>query len=164
MIKASVTGSPSGKPPSNWQIKITEIFGTGFGTGYAPGAQGTLGSMLFTLLAWFFWPKRCANQWKAALFINTLSIPVSFWGERLWGKDPGRITIDEFAGQAIALTGIPRTIKHFILALLLFRLFDVSKPGIVKRFESLPGGWGITLDDTAAGILARLVHFAITGK
>jgi phosphatidylglycerophosphatase A len=41
--------------------------------------------------------------------------------------------------------------------LLLFRLFDITKPFPVRRFERLPAGWGIVLDDVAAGLYALCV-------
>jgi phosphatidylglycerophosphatase A len=40
-------------------------------------------------------------------------------------------------------------------------LFDILKPFPISRLERLSGGTGITLDDTAAGILAGLIVFLI---
>jgi phosphatidylglycerophosphatase A len=39
----------------------------------------------------------------------------------------------------------------------LFRLFDVVKPPPARQLERLPAGWGILLDDLAAGIYANIV-------
>jgi len=44
-----------------------------------------------------------------------------------------------------------------VLPFLLFRLFDIWKPGPVDAAQRLPGGWGIVMDDVLAGILAALL-------
>ncbi len=72
-------------------------------------------------------------------------------------EDPGHVVIDEVVGQWIALLFCPLDWKHPLLALLLFRLFDIVKPPPARQLESLPGGWGIMFDDVAAGLYALLV-------
>jgi phosphatidylglycerophosphatase A len=69
-------------------------------------------------------------------------------------KDPGFIVVDEVAGQWITLIGSPFGWRSAILALLLFRLFDITKPFPIRRLERLPAGWGIVFDDVAAGLYA----------
>ena len=64
------------------------------------------------------------------------------------------MVIDEVAGQWIALLGSPPDWRHGLIALVLFRLFDITKPFPVRRLERLPGGWGIVFDDVAAGLYA----------
>ena len=71
-------------------------------------------------------------------------------------EDPGHIVIDEVAGQLITLILCPPDWPHAILALILFRLFDILKPWPIRKLEALPAGTGIMLDDVAAGILALL--------
>ncbi len=162
VTKSGITGEPVGTPPPCWAQRLTCILGTGLGTGYVPKGQGTAGSALFLLLWWLFVPKNRKAEWFTMLLMHVISVPTSAWGERMWGPDPGRVTIDEFAGQAIALLGIPRKPLPMLAAFALFRFFDAWKlPLIRKHVESLPGGWGVTLDDTAAGILARLSLFGL---
>ncbi len=69
-------------------------------------------------------------------------------------KDPGFVVIDEVAGQWIALLGSPADWRHALIALVLFRLFDITKPFPARQLESLPDGWGIVFDDVAAGLYA----------
>ena len=69
-------------------------------------------------------------------------------------EDPGFVVIDEVAGQWIALLGCPFDLRHAAIALVLFRLFDITKPFPARQLESLPGGWGIVFDDVAAGLYA----------
>ena len=70
------------------------------------------------------------------------------------GHDPQFVVIDEVIGQWIALLFCPVDWRHALIALVLFRLFDITKPFPVRRLERLPGGWGIVFDDVAAGLYA----------
>jgi len=50
----------------------------------------------------------------------------------------------------------------------LFRAFDIAKPGPIRKLERLPAGWGILMDDLAAGVcsavvLGVVVHFLVRG-
>jgi phosphatidylglycerophosphatase A len=62
--------------------------------------------------------------------------------------------IDEVTGQGITLLFSPVDWRHALIALVLFRLFDIVKPFPVRRIERLPAGWGIVFDDVAAGLYA----------
>jgi len=64
--------------------------------------------------------------------------------------------IDEVAGMCISLLFIPVTLKYIIIALVLFRFFDIVKPLFIKKMEIPPGGWGIILDDVLAGIYSNI--------
>ena len=75
-------------------------------------------------------------------------------------KDPQIVVIDEVVGQWIALAAVPFGWKQALAAFVLFRLFDITKPGPVRWLEKLPGGWGIVMDDVGAGVLAALVLVA----
>ena len=68
--------------------------------------------------------------------------------------DAPEIVIDEVAGQWIALLAVPLDWRWYLLAFLLFRLFDIVKPGPVRMAENLPGGIGVMADDIVAGVLA----------
>jgi phosphatidylglycerophosphatase A len=84
-----------------------------------------------------------------------LGIPAASIAARESGKhDPGFVVIDEVAGQWITLLWSAADWRHGLIALILFRLFDITKPFPVRRLERLPGGWGIVLDDVAAGLYA----------
>ncbi len=68
-------------------------------------------------------------------------------------SDPSEVVIDELAGQWFALIALPHTIGYGIAAFVLFRIFDIFKPPPIKQLERLPGGWGVMLDDVAAGVM-----------
>ena len=76
-------------------------------------------------------------------------------------KDPGKVVVDEVAGQMIALLPLslvavsaPKT--TIMVSFTLFRLFDIFKPYPARRFERLRSGLGIMADDLVAGIYAAL--------
>jgi phosphatidylglycerophosphatase A len=98
----------------------------------------------------------------AALAATLIGIPAATIAARESGReDPGFVVIDEVAGQWIALIAVRPDWRHAVLALVLFRLFDIWKPWPIRRLEQLPEGTGIMLDDVAAGILALAVGLAV---
>ena len=52
------------------------------------------------------------------------------------------------------MLGSPADWRHALIALVLFRLFDITKPFPARQLERLPEGWGIVFDDVAAGLYA----------
>ncbi len=69
--------------------------------------------------------------------------------------DPGAVVLDEIVALPIVFLGAPAiTWQVLVAGYLLFRLFDITKPGLVREIENLPGGWGIVADDVAAAALA----------
>ncbi len=138
---------------------IMVLLATGFGSGYAPVAPGTAGSVVGVLLAW---PLLSLPTWgfllaTAACFL--LGISVSGAAESHFAaKDPGAIVIDEIAGVWITLIAVTPTPLHLLLGFALFRLFDITKPFPCKWAERrFTGGLGVMADDVFAGIYAALV-------
>jgi phosphatidylglycerophosphatase A len=134
--------------------------GTFFGSGLLKPGPGTYGSIA-ALLLWYpaahaLHPTPLAlaiGTAAAALVVTLIGIPAATIVARESGrKDPGHVVIDEAAGQFIALILAKPDWKHAVLALVLFRLFDIFKPWPIRRLERLPNGTGIMLDDVAAGI------------
>jgi phosphatidylglycerophosphatase A len=150
---------------------------TGFGSGYlkpAPGTWGTIAGLLAWLLlvvalratgaAWGPW-----LLLAAPLLVTLLAVWSADRVVRETGlKDPAFIVADEWAGIWFALTPLLFTITmqpqsallwsaRLVAPFALFRLFDIWKPGVVDRAQSLPGGWGVVMDDVLAGLLAGLI-------
>jgi len=70
------------------------------------------------------------------------------------GKDdPSEVVIDELAGQWLALIGLPHSIGFAIASFIIFRILDIAKPFPINQLEKLPQGWGVMLDDLAAGLI-----------
>jgi len=96
-------------------------------------------------------------QWAACLAAVLIGVWASDETARWLGKhDPSEVVVDEVAGMWLALVGLPHELPVAGAAFLLFRVFDIGKPSPLKQLERLPGGWGIMLDDVAAGAITRL--------
>ena len=82
-------------------------------------------------------------------------------------KDPGEVVVDEFGGQFIAILATIDTDNNLHVALsllisfLLFRFFDITKLGPIKKMENLEGGLGIMADDILAGFFAFATQSAL---
>jgi phosphatidylglycerophosphatase A len=161
--------------------RVKAAFITVLGSGYAPAASGSWGSLvavaLFSVL-WFALVSAGAVS-RSSLLIATLagialacvlSVRWGEWAIATFGrKDPKQFVLDEFAGQWIALLMMPvvpgASLKTLAvvwgLQFFLFRLFDVLKPPPARQLEQLPAGWGILLDDLFAGLYANLAGQAI---
>ena len=102
------------------------------------------------------------------LVVSVLGIRAATIFETVTGrKDAKEIIIDEVAGQWIALLVVPLDWRWWLAAFLMFRLFDIAKPGPVRMAERFPGGLGVMADDIVAGVLAAvclyLLQLALTG-
>ncbi|MCK4852366.1 MAG: phosphatidylglycerophosphatase A [Candidatus Omnitrophica bacterium] len=72
-------------------------------------------------------------------------------------KDPPFVIIDEFAGVFPVFFLIPLTPLYVIVGFCVYRLLDIIKVPPMRKLEDIQGGWGIMLDDLAAGIYANLL-------
>jgi phosphatidylglycerophosphatase A len=95
--------------------------------------------------------------------VATVVTGVGLWAadrvaKNLGKKDPQIVCIDEAAGVLITLIAAPYTVAGVVTGVVLFRLFDMVKPWPARLAEKkLPGGWGIVLDDVAAGLWGAAV-------
>jgi phosphatidylglycerophosphatase A len=132
------------------------------GLGYIPIAPGSVGAAVGVGIVVALARLPVADLWVSAavsagaLVLFAVGVPSATAAEAHFGrKDPGHVIIDEVMGQMIALAPGPRAGWKWLLgSYLLFRAFDVIKPFPARRLERLRGGWGIMLDDAAAGFWA----------
>lgn len=129
--------------------------------GRLPGAPGTYGSLVTLPLA-YLWSLLVGEHHLYTLglilFLTLLGIIASSMVEKSLGvEDPSEIIIDEVVGQWIAVLAIPGHWGFWLAAFILFRIFDIWKPGIIDRVQQLHGGLGIMLDDVLAGLFAFLI-------
>ncbi len=138
--------------------RLAYILSIWFGCGrvpVAPGTAGTVGALpLYLLLA-------PSGPWAVAAAAVVMTV-VGIWASsivaaNLGAKDPQIICIDEVAGVLVALTAAPPGWRGTLAGFVLFRIFDQVKPWPARAAERLPGGWGIVLDDVAAGLWAALL-------
>jgi len=163
------TSAPGSAPAAHktlWAWTVATFFGAGMGKP-GPGTWGSVAAvLLWAAVAWGLHP----TPLPLALILLAgiaatlvLGIPAATIAARESGRhDPGFVVIDEVAGQWIALIGSRADWRHALIALILFRLFDITKPFPCRQLESLPEGWGIVFDDVAAGLyalgVASLLH------
>jgi phosphatidylglycerophosphatase A len=131
---------------------------TGLGVGMASPAPGTIGGLWGLPLAWW----ACSFPQAGALLaiVGVLSLAAVAICQRAATEfgdadDPPAVVLDEIVATPLAFLGVGFASWQIVLGgWLLFRLFDIWKPGPVRVAEKLPGGWGIVADDLAAALLA----------
>lgn len=136
------------------------LLATGLGSGFAPIAPGTVGSVLALPIWWFcVAPLPLWGQLSFVVAATLLAIWIVERACRATGVgDASQIVLDEFVGQWAALVAAPKSVLALVLGLLLFRLFDIAKPWPVSWADrQLRGGLGVVMDDLFAGVLAALV-------
>jgi phosphatidylglycerophosphatase A len=135
------------------------LLATGFGSGLAPRAPGTFGS-LFAVLLWL--PLQLLSVPVYAIVVICATV-FGIWlcgrvAREMQVKDPACIVFDEFVGVWIALFMLPAGWWWVAVGFAAFRFFDILKPWPVGWLDrNLKGGWGIMLDDVAAGLLSLLL-------
>ena len=148
---------------------MSRLVATFFYTGHLRPAPGTWGSLAALPAAWLV--LMAVGPW--GFILATIAIfALGYWAtvEEIRGnedQDPSEIVIDEVAGQWVALwpvalgaaaSGSPYLAlwPGWVAAFVLFRLFDVWKPGPVGLADRQEGAAGVMLDDVIAGGLAGM--------
>ena len=132
---------------------------TGGYAGRIPIAPGTFGSLVGIPIVYVFSRLRIEITAAATVLMVLAAVWVAQAAERvLEVKDPDCIVIDEIAGMCVALFGVPFNWGTCVAGFLLFRFFDILKPPPIRQIERrLKGGWGVVMDDVAAGLLTLVV-------
>ena len=133
----------------------------GFGSGLSPKAPGTVGTLVALPLVFGLMHLPLLLYLCCVVMLCVVGIYVC--GEsarRLNAHDHSGIVLDEFAGMAITMIGMPLNFRWLLLGFLLFRFFDIVKPWPIREADHrLSGGLGIMLDDVIAGIFScALLH------
>lgn len=136
----------------------------GFGSGLAPKAPGTFGTLmavpLYLLLQLF-----SENVYLITVIVVTVAgVYICDRSSKMMGvHDHPGIVWDEFAGFLITMAAIPFEWIWVLLGFGLFRFFDIVKPWPIKIVDrDMDGGFGIMLDDIIAGLMAGIsLHFII---
>jgi len=154
---AATAGVPATRK-TLWAWTVATFFGAGLGKP-GPGTWGSAAAvLLWAALGWGLHPSPstlllilCCGIALALVF----GVPAaSIVARECARNDPGFVVIDEVAGQWIALLLSPISWRSALIAFVLFRLFDITKPFPIRRIEQLPAGWGIVFDDVGAGLYA----------
>ncbi len=131
----------------------------GFGTGLAPFAPGTFGSIPGVLLFWLTLEFGLYVQFGVAVALAFAGIWICGESARRIGvHDHGGIVWDEITGMYFTLLVAPYSVTGWLLAFALFRVFDIVKPWPIRDLDHrLGGGLGIMLDDLVAALYAAVL-------
>ena len=135
------------------------LVAAGLGTGFSPVAPGTVASAAALGVGAAL---LLVSPWLAGI-AGVLATLLGFWAVPRAGVkgDPGWVVIDEFAGQWIALMGLSApTVPGLLAAFVLFRVFDIAKPGPVGWADRRHGTFGLMMDDVIAGAMVALLLLA----
>jgi phosphatidylglycerophosphatase A len=145
--------------------RLAYLLGTWFGCGrvpFAPGTAGTLGAVpLYLVLR----PQGPLVVLGVAFVLSAIGVwaadeVIAATGQ----KDPQIIVIDEVAGVLVTLAASAPTLASVITGVIVFRIFDHLKPWPANVFERrLRGGWGVVMDDLAAGVWGAMAIAAMRG-
>jgi len=149
-------------PNKNRKIQLNELkdpvvfIALGLGSGLAPKAPGTAGTLLTVPLVYFLQQQSTLVYVLVTLFVlATGSWICGYAAKKLQVHDHSAIVYDEVAGFLITMFLIP-TGWHWMLAgFILFRFFDAVKPWPISWIDkNVHGGFGIMIDDVIAGAVS----------
>ena len=145
--------------PKGFLDHLAVAVATGGGAGFMPKAPGTAGA-IEGVLVYLLMERLGIGAYfpHAIIFFLIIGTWSAYRVELFWGGDSQRIVVDEIAGQmitfGIAAGRYPLSALYIFIGLVLFRLFDITKPFPLRRLENLKWGIGVMADDVGAGIYA----------
>jgi len=131
----------------------------GFGSGLAPKAPGTFGTLAALPLVWLL---SSYASFSLYVFITCLVCIGGIWicdktANDMQVHDDSSIVWDEVAGMLITMLAVPISWQTMLAGFLLFRVFDILKPWPISYLDKqVHGGFGIMIDDVLAGVFALL--------
>lgn len=143
--------------------RLAVILGSGFGTGAAPFAPATFGTLPGILIAWGM-HRAAIPIWAEAVIIGLMAlagVAICHRAAQEYGvEDPGAVVWDEIAATPIVFCLVPVTGVTALVGFVWFRVFDIWKPIPARNAERLPGGLGIMADDQVAAWYACAATYA----
>ncbi len=130
------------------------FFALGFGSGLAKKAPGTFGTLIGFPLFWLISNYALSTQLSVIFVLFVFGIYFcDKTGKALGVADHGAIVWDEIVAMMLVLTITPPHWLAWLLAFLLFRLFDIWKPFPIRYFDAkLKNGFGVMFDDLLAAM------------
>ncbi len=152
-MKFHILPLPPGASFSNPHVLIA----TWFGAGLCRPAPGTIGSLAAMPVGYaiVMLSGQLGLIVAAVLLCVIGALAANHYGEKSGLKDDQSIVVDEAAGLWIAAIPADKSLWLWIIAFLLFRLFDIWKPWPASFFDKRSkGGFDVMMDDVVAGIYA----------
>ena len=151
------------RPPS---VRAQTVFSdpvwflaSGFGTGLAPRAPGTAGTLVGVVLQWMLTPL----AWTSRVLLVLVLCAAGVWicgraAEKVGVHDHPAIVYDEVVGYLVTMLFLPGGWAWMVAGFVAFRFFDIVKPWPIRLVDDqVRGGLGVMLDDLIAGLLAGSV-------
>lgn len=159
--------APQPVAPRGLLFRLRVFAAVGFGSGLAPKAPGTFGTIGAVVCFLPFAPLAENEPLLFAVTLVGLTL-IAVWcaeaGEAHYRRhDVGHIVIDEFVGFFVTMFLVPANLRTIALGFVLFRVFDIVKIPPARQIDKRwPGGWGVVMDDVVSGIYACVVmHVAL---
>lgn len=151
--------------------RLCEVVASCFYIGHLPIVPATFGAAFGAVVYALVMPDRASVQLVVTIALIAVAVFTSGRAEERYGRDGRSIVVDEVAGMFVSLCFVPaqgfRSSATVIVgAFVLFRVFDIVKPFPAKSLQELRGGWGVVMDDVAAGVYANVcmrIALLVTG-
>ncbi len=136
----------------------------GFGIGLLPKMPGTYATLISALLYLLLMKLPLVLYLTITIILNGLGVWLCGRANRAFGThDHPAAVWDEIAAFPIVMIAVPFTWYYLLLGIILFRIFDIWKPGPIAWIDRhMQGGWGVMLDDIAAALLAWIILQGVT--
>lgn len=145
------------------KMRLAFVIATWFGLGFSPIAPGTVGTIAALPLYFALRGSGSFAVLAAAVVLALAGVwAAGIVAEQTGRDDPQIVVVDEVAGVLVALAFAPHTFAGVAVAVIAFRIFDMTKPFPAGAAERLPAGWGIVVDDLVAGAWASVVTAVLT--
>ncbi|GHG63997.1 phosphatidylglycerophosphatase A [Alishewanella longhuensis] len=149
---------------ANFQLtKWQHFLALGFGSGLAPKAPGTFGTLVALPLVWLL--SLAGTSWFVAFLVVGTLLGIYVCGKAaadVGEHDHGAIVWDEIIGFTLTMLLVPVSIMSLLVGFALFRFFDIVKPWPIRWFDQrVHGGFGIMLDDLLAALPALVILHAL---
>ncbi len=143
--------------------ELAVAWATFFYTGLSPKAPGTMGSIAALPLAWCTWQLPGMAAWLVVAAVFFSGAEAARVVIRRTGKsDHQSIVVDEVVGILITTSVAAHLWWHYLLAFLLFRIFDIWKPGPIRYVDqNWHNAYGTMMDDVLAALMAAGMLFLI---
>jgi phosphatidylglycerophosphatase A len=130
----------------------------GFGLGMLP-APGTWGTLLGVVIYLIIHP---APLWLYIVIVVILNVAGVFMCDKvnkdLNTDDHPAAVWDEVAAFPIVMIAVPLTWYWVVIGFILFRIFDIFKPGPLGWLDrNVHGGFGVMIDDVAAALISLAI-------
>ena len=145
----------------NFLLIIIDLVVKVWPAGNSPIAPGTVSSLMAAIIGYIININFGSDiTLLVGVFVGFVGLNFSkVYIKNKSSKDPKEVVIDEFSGQMIATSAAGLSPLFNVFAFILFRAFDILKPGIISKAEELGGAIGIMMDDWLAGIFSALILF-----